>query len=141
MLQAFVSMFHLFSKRMLQVYRDVAYVSHMFASVLFGCCVFLQVFQMHISSVSSAFRRMLQVLRLNVSKVDRVLHFSSPSVGSPRCPILLLAPAGHQPPPPSLLDVGDVQDGKGPHGRAKRRGKMTIGMGIQTPPAVWTYKR
>jgi hypothetical protein len=33
--------------------------------------VFLQVFQMHVSSVSSAFKRMLQVSHLNVSKVDR----------------------------------------------------------------------
>jgi hypothetical protein len=36
--------------------------------------VFLQVFQMHVSSVSSVFRRMLQVLHLDVSKVDYVLH-------------------------------------------------------------------
>jgi hypothetical protein len=32
------------------------------------------VFQMHISCVSSAFRRMVQVLHPDVSKVDRVLH-------------------------------------------------------------------
>ena len=54
-------------------------------SILSGCCVcftmvfkcfhvFLQVFQRHVSSVSSAFRRMLQVLHLDVSKVNRVLH-------------------------------------------------------------------
>ena len=36
--------------------------------------VFLQVFLKHVSSISSIFRRMLQVLHLNVSKVDRVLH-------------------------------------------------------------------
>jgi len=36
--------------------------------------VFLQVFQMHVSSVSSVFRRMLQMFHLNISKVDRVLH-------------------------------------------------------------------
>jgi sensor histidine kinase YesM len=63
---------------------------HMFhtyvISVLSGCCIcfamafqvffryFLQVFQMHVSSVSSAFRRMLQMFHLDVSKVDRVLH-------------------------------------------------------------------
>jgi hypothetical protein len=62
---------------------------HMFhtyiVSVLSGCCVcfcnclcvfqvFLRVSQMHVSSVPSDFRRMLQVLRLNISKADRVLH-------------------------------------------------------------------
>ena len=52
-------------------YLDVAYVLHGFQ--VFYMCV-LQMFQMHVSSVSSAFRRMLQVLRLDVSKVDRVLH-------------------------------------------------------------------
>ena len=36
--------------------------------------VLQQVFHMHVSSVLSAFRRMLQVLHLDVSKVDRVLH-------------------------------------------------------------------
>ena len=36
--------------------------------------VFLLVFQIHVSSVSSAFGCMLQVLHLNVSKVDRMLH-------------------------------------------------------------------
>ena len=49
---------------------------------LFGCCicfamafqVFLQVFQTHVSSVSSVFRCLLQIFHLNVSKVDRVLH-------------------------------------------------------------------
>ena len=64
------------------------------ASVLSGCClcftwfssvfhVFLQVFHMHVlsvssvSSVSSVFRRILQMLHLDVSKVDRV--FVTPS--------------------------------------------------------------
>jgi hypothetical protein len=37
--------------------------------------VFLQVFQVHISSVSSTFRRMLQVLYLDVLKVDQMLYF------------------------------------------------------------------
>ena len=36
--------------------------------------VFLQVFHMHVSSVSSAFGCMLQMLHLDVVKVDRVLH-------------------------------------------------------------------
>ena len=45
-----------------------------FAMVSSAIQVFLQVFQMHVSSVLSA--RMLQVLHLNVSKVDRVLHLT-----------------------------------------------------------------
>jgi hypothetical protein len=36
--------------------------------------VFLHVLQMHVSSVLFVFRRMLQVLHVDVSKVDRVLH-------------------------------------------------------------------
>ena len=60
------------------------------------------VFQMHISCVSSAFRRMLQVLHPDVLKVDWVLHLylrffaASPSH---RCLLLLLALAGHPPSP------------------------------------------
>jgi hypothetical protein len=60
------------------------------ASVLSGLQVFLQVFQIHVSSVS--FRRMLQVLHLDVSKVDRMLYFSSH---------LLLPRLGVSRPPPS----------------------------------------
>jgi len=41
------------------------------ASVLSGCCVCLQCFSSVFASVSSIFRRMLQVLHLDVSKVDR----------------------------------------------------------------------
>ena len=65
------------------VYLDVAYVSHICCNVLYGCCVcfamvfkcfhvFLQVFQTRVSSVSRAFRRMFQMLHLDVSKVHRV---------------------------------------------------------------------
>ena len=36
--------------------------------------VFLQIFQMHVLNVSSVLRRMLQVLHLDVLKVDQVLH-------------------------------------------------------------------
>jgi hypothetical protein len=68
------------------VYLDVAYVSHICLQVfLFRCyicfCNGFHVFSGVFSSVSyacfnclSAFRRMLQVLHLNVSKVDWVLH-------------------------------------------------------------------
>jgi hypothetical protein len=59
-------------------YLDVAYVSHIcckgFIWILLmfynGFEVFLQVFHMHISSVSSDFKRILQMLHLDVSKVD-----------------------------------------------------------------------
>jgi hypothetical protein len=43
----------------------------MFAMV-FEC--FLQVFQIHVSSVSSVFFCILQLLHMDVSKLDRVLH-------------------------------------------------------------------
>jgi hypothetical protein len=57
---------------MMQVfYLNVAYVCNGFQ--VFFMCV-LQVFQKHVLSVSSVFRRMLQVLHLDVSKVDRVLQ-------------------------------------------------------------------
>jgi hypothetical protein len=69
------------------------------------------VFEMHVSSVSSILRRMLQVLYLNVSKVDRVLHLasSSPPATSPWCLHLLSMLPGHpnercrRAPSPSLL--------------------------------------
>jgi hypothetical protein len=52
-------------------------------------------FRKYVLIVSSFFRRMLQLLYLDVSKTDRVLHLSSsPSVALSRC-VLLLAPAGH----------------------------------------------
>jgi hypothetical protein len=67
----------------------VIWMLHMFhtyvARVLFGCCVWLQwfssvffkVFKKHVSSVSTAFRRILQLLYFDVSKVNRVLHLFS----------------------------------------------------------------
>jgi hypothetical protein len=80
------------------VYLDVLYMFQTYAAcVLSGCCVwlqwfssvfrcFFQVFEKHVSSVSSAFVRMLQLLYLDVSKVDRVLHLSSSSSAtSSRC--------------------------------------------------------
>jgi hypothetical protein len=39
--------------------------------------VFFQVFKMHVSSVSSIFRRILQIFYLDVSKVDWVLYYHS----------------------------------------------------------------
>jgi hypothetical protein len=47
---------------------------HMLLQWLFKCFkVFLQVFQTHVSSVSSGFKYMLQMFHLIVSKVDHVL--------------------------------------------------------------------
>jgi hypothetical protein len=75
--------------------------------------VFLQVFQMHVSSVSSTFGCMLQMLHLDILKVDRVLHLpprfllfhldvSSSGTGlGIRC----LHP---------LLDAGNIWGGTGP---------------------------
>jgi hypothetical protein len=64
------------------VYLDVAYVSHIcckvfYLDVVYVCNCFqvvLQVFQTHVSSVPSVFRHMLQVLHLDISKVNWVLH-------------------------------------------------------------------
>jgi hypothetical protein len=46
----------------------------MFAMVFKCFRCFFKCFQTHVSSVSSVFRYMLQVLHLDVSKVDQVLH-------------------------------------------------------------------
>jgi hypothetical protein len=50
-----------------------------------------KVFQKHVSSVSTVFRYMLQLLYLDVSKIDRVLYLSSP----PSAASSLLTPIGH----------------------------------------------
>jgi hypothetical protein len=102
----------------LDVYLQVCFIwmSHTFytyvVSVLSGYCVcfamvfqvfsryFLKVFHKHVSSVSSAFRRVLQALHLDVPKVNQVLHlFRCFSAASPRCLLLLRVPAGHPPRP------------------------------------------
>jgi hypothetical protein len=77
------------------------------ANVLSGGCVclkdfqvfyaFLQVFQTHVSSVSSVFFCMLHVLRLDVLKVDRVLHLFPrlllPYLGVSSSPYIALHPS------------------------------------------------
>jgi hypothetical protein len=73
---------------------------------------------MYVSSVSSAFRHMLQVLSLDVSKVDKVLHL-------PR----FLLPCSVSPPPSAewalpyspLLNAGDVQNYVGARNDVKMR--------------------
>jgi hypothetical protein len=87
------------------------------ASVLSECCIcFTMIFKCFSGD-------MLQMLYLDVSKVNRVLYLS---------PRFLLPHLGvssssrhrlgiHT---PSLLAAGDVQDSAGPFGHAKRHGKQ-----------------
>jgi hypothetical protein len=90
MLQASVPelTFHLYFQMYVEsVFISIFYMFYTYvASVLSGFCIYLQwfssVFQVSFASVSEAyfklfhlsFRRMLQVLHLDISKVDRVLH-------------------------------------------------------------------
>jgi hypothetical protein len=98
--------------------------SDIFASVF---QVFLQVFQMHVLSVSYVVRRMLQRLHQDVSSPSLL------STASPQCLLLLQALAGHPLSSPPLLDASDVQDGASPGGCVERRMKETAGMSVRTP--------
>ena len=95
-----------------------------------------QVFLMHVSSVSTVFRHMLQVLCLDILKVDRMLHLS------PRF-LLLPALARHPLPPPPLLDAGGVRGSTAARGHAKRGGKQTVGASVRMPrpgaSKAWVY--
>jgi hypothetical protein len=92
------------------------------------------------SSVSTNFRLTLQVLHLNVSKVDRVLHLPRFFVVSSRCLFLLLAAlAGHPPPPPPLLDAGDVQGGTSGARNGARKGQFA--RAIRRPVSIRTSGR
>ena len=77
--------------------------------------VFLQLFQMHVSSILFAFRRMLQVLHLDVSKVDWVLHLPRRFL-LPRLDTSSQRWLGIRRPSLHLLDASDIRDGVGPHG-------------------------
>jgi hypothetical protein len=60
--------------------------------------VFLQVFQMHVSNVSFVFKRALQLLYLDVSKLDRMLHLPPRSSAvSPQCQAREASTGGHGP--------------------------------------------
>lgn len=96
-------MFHLFfSKPML--YSMFNWMLHIFhtniTSVLSECyvcfsSVFLQVFQIHVLSISSAFRYMLQILHKCFKKWIRCcISISSLSVASPQCLLLLPTASG-----------------------------------------------
>jgi hypothetical protein len=92
--------------QMLQVfYLDVAYVLQWFASVSDACFKYFICLET------------LQVLYLDISKVDQVLHLPSrflclASVSPPPPPPP--TPDGHPLPLTSLLDAGDVRGGSGP---------------------------
>jgi hypothetical protein len=115
MLQVYLLRYCICFINMLQAfYLDVTYVLQWFLSVF---QVFLQVFQLHILSVSSA---ILQVFHLNVSKVDRVLHLP-PCFMLPRLGVSSSSQRriGHPPPPPPLLDASNVRGSTGLRGRVK----------------------
>ena len=72
-------------------------------------------FHTHVSSVSSIFRRMLQLLLLDVLKVDQVLHLALRF----RLPRLSVSSSQRwlsirRPRPPPLLDASDVRCNMGP---------------------------
>jgi hypothetical protein len=67
----FIWMLYMFTHMLQVFYLDVAHAFAMTFQVFFH--VFLHVFHMHVSSVSSTFRRMLKMFHLIVSKVDQVL--------------------------------------------------------------------
>jgi hypothetical protein len=71
--------------------------------------VFFQVFQKHVSSVASVFIRMLQVLHLDVSKENWVLHLSRRFFG---CHASMSSPTGVGR-ASRLPHVGDIRDDAG----------------------------
>jgi hypothetical protein len=137
-------MFYLFFRRMLQVYLSSCCIcfTHMFANVLSGCCtyfyngfqVFLQVFQVHVLSVSFAFICMLQVLHINVSKVGRVLHFP-PCIMLPR--LSVSSSSRRQLGIRRLLSLFSMLvtfgEARAPCERTKRHEKMTAGACVRKP--------
>jgi hypothetical protein len=102
---------------------------------------FCKCFRCMCSSVLDVFRRMLQVLHLNVSKVDRVLHLSHRFL-LPRLGVFssLPTPAEHLSPPFFLPDVGDVRGGKGPAWACKTAREMVYRHGRLDAPSVRTFE-
>jgi hypothetical protein len=66
-------MFHVFLMSIASVSSGCCICLQWFSNVLFFQ-MFLQVFQTHVSCVSSVLFCMLQLLHMDVSKVDRVLY-------------------------------------------------------------------
>ena len=79
---------------------------------------------MHVPSVLSAFRRMLQVLYLDVSKVDRVLHLP-PHLLLSRLGVSLLSTALH---PPQTREGGAGDGGMDASARSRLllRGQVAL---------------
>jgi hypothetical protein len=97
---------------------------YMFAMVFKHFYVFFQVFQKYVSSVSSIFRHMLQVLHLDVSKLDQVLHMGYAwEVGE--------AASGPRVQPGS---AGNIRPAWALRGRAKRK---HIGRGVLARGRAW----
>jgi hypothetical protein len=107
-------------------YLDVAYFSYIcckcFIWILrmfcngfkcFSRCLFANISKACFKYLS-AFRRMLQLLHLNILKIHQVLCLSHRfPIASPRCLLLLRVQAEHLPPPTPLPDAGDVGGGTG----------------------------
>ena len=95
------------------------------------------------SSVSSVFRRMLQMFHLDVSKVDRVLYLP-PRLLLPRLDVFSFS--WHRlgiSAPPSLLDASDVQGGMGPVWAREMARKGTVYPGVRalvSPFFSWNKK-
>ena len=118
-------MFHLFFQT--YVASVFAYVftmiSSVFASVSDACFKCFICLQTYVASVAfECFKSRL-----------RIASPSSPFAASPRCPLLLPAPARHPPPLSSLLDASDVQGAWAPCGHVKLCEKMTADAGVQHP--------
>jgi hypothetical protein len=128
-----------FFRRMLQVHLSV-YVAYVCRCFIWMLCMFLQWFQSRcFSSVSYAYFKCFVYLKTYVTNVTSecfksklgVTSPSSPSGASPQCLLFFLAPAGHPPPPPYLVDADDVQGDAGPTWDAKRcrKGKQARASG------------
>jgi hypothetical protein len=88
--------------------------------------VLQQVFHMYVSGVSSAFRRTLQVLYADISKVDQVLYLLRRfSAASHRCLFLLRHLLGIRRLLHLFLTAGDAWADTGPRRRAKRCGNKS----------------
>jgi hypothetical protein len=93
------------------------YFLGVFASVLDVCFKYFICFQTYVASVAfECFKS-----RLGVASP------SSPSAASSQC-LLLPTPARHLPPPPSLLDVGDV---RGPMSRVDAQNDAGKGLQVR----------
>jgi hypothetical protein len=116
------------------------WVLHMFCK----CFYFFQLFQIHVSSVSSVFRRMLQIFHPDVSKENQVLHtlqWRRWNIRPPRVVRLTLSSPVLSP-LPSLPSISSQQFELG----GKRRGHIrscvcTGGVGKTSSPSIAEFER